>query len=323
MTKKEDPFFTDPWEYITQPIYPKVNRLFTEDDRFYVSINEEDQKLFIIQVPQIIDVDIVSELNSVEIKVVGFDQDKTRLLCILTDKDLIDSFTLVIKDVAHRCKEYSDELVINKSIERLLDWSEFLKPSRKGIKKSEQRGLWGEMFVLREYMSEVHPIEDAVKFWVGQDKSKQDFTLNHIALEVKTSMSGATPVIKISSIDQLEKVTDYLYLMKIFINEGNDPDAKSLKDLYENIIESIGDDRETLTKFLSDTSRVYDRATEKQINEKFIFLNYELYEIVEKFPRLSKNDFSEAIIIKDYELDRSKIAEFLIEEPVENLIKND
>jgi len=322
MSSYEEQFFKDPWEYITQPTYPKVNRLFSEDERFFVSINEKNQKLFVVQVPLIVNADIPSELNSVDVEIVKFDENKTRLLCVLTDDKYIENFTLVIKDVAHRCKEYSDESLIGKSIDRLYAWTDLLKPSRKGITDTAQRGLWGEMFVLREYMSNVHPIKDAVRFWVGQDKKKQDFTLNHIALEVKTTMSSSTPTINISSTDQLERVTDRLYLIQIFMNKGNEPDAISLKDLYEEINELIGDDTETKASFLLDLTKIYGKATEKQINEKFVFLDYDLYEIDDNFPKISVEDMPDAIRGIKYQIERSKISELKLEEPIESIIKS-
>ena len=322
MTNYEESFFKDPWEYITGPNYPEVNLLFRDDMRFYVSINEMNQKLFVIQVPFIINADLPSSLKSVEVEIVRFDENKTRLLCILTDEDLIDNFTLVIKDVAHHCAQYPDETVIPKGILRLFSWAELLKPSGKGIGKSAQMGLWGEMFVLDQFMSTVHPIKDAISFWIGPEQKKQDFTLNHMALEVKTTMSGSGSTIKISSIEQLERVTDHLYLIQIFINKGNAPDSLSLKDLYEQIIKSINDDTETKTNFLFTVSKIYGKATDSERNEKFSFLQYNLYEVDENFPLISSKDLPDPIRNVRYEIDSSKISSFKLEAPIESVVEN-
>ncbi len=322
MPSYQEAFFQDPWEFITGPNYPEVNRLFREDERFYVSINEKNEKLFVIQVPLIMTADIPSALNSVDIEIIRFDDTKTRLLCTLTDENLIDNFTLVIKDVAYRCAHYPDEIVISKAIKRLYDWTELLKPSRKGIGKSKQMGLWGEMFVLHEYMSGVHPIKDAVNFWIGPDNKKQDFTLNHMALEVKTTMSGSAPAIKITSIEQLERITDRLYLIHIFMNKGNEPDALSLNDLYDQIIESINDDTETKTNFLFSVSKIYGKATDTERNEKFVFLNYNLYEVDENFPNILGGDLPDAIRNIRYEINSSKLSSLKLEKPIESVIEN-
>ena len=323
MTNYEESFFDDPWEYITGPNYPAVNLLFREDNRFYISINEMNQKLFVIQVPFNIIADIPSGLKSVEVEIVKFDDNKTRLLCILTDEDLIDNFTLVIKHVAYQCAQYPDETVISKAIQKLFSWAELLKPSGKGISKSVQMGFWGEMFVLDQYVSKVHPIKDAISFWIGPEQKKQDFTLNHMALEVKTTMSGSGSTIKISSLEQLDKITDHLYLIHVFINKGNAPDSLSLKDLYDQIIESINDDTETKANFLFSASKIYGKATDAQRNEKFTFLDYNLYEIDENFPIISSNELPDAIRSVRYEIETSKISSFKIEMPMEDVIKNE
>ena len=39
-----------------------------------------------------------------------------------------------------------------------------------------------------------------------------------MALETKTTLSGDGDAIKISSLEQLTKITDYLYLIHIFLN---------------------------------------------------------------------------------------------------------
>ena len=82
MNSYNDSFFNDPWENITQPNYPKVNLLFFDDERFYVSLNEKNQKLLVIQVPMVIKEEVPSDLKSVEIEIIKFDKNKTRLLCI-------------------------------------------------------------------------------------------------------------------------------------------------------------------------------------------------------------------------------------------------
>ena len=54
-------------------------------------------------------------------------------------------------------------------------------------------------------MLALHPLTDAVNFWVGPNQKKQDFTMNNLAIETKTSLSGDGSLIRISSLDQLDK----------------------------------------------------------------------------------------------------------------------
>ena len=57
--------------------------------------------------------------------------------------------------------------------------------------------------------------------------------MNNLAIETKTSLSGDGSLIRISSLDQLQKVTDKLYLTHIFINQSSeDALGKSLNDFF-------------------------------------------------------------------------------------------
>ena len=105
MSNYNDSFFEDPWENIKQPNYPKVNLLFFDDERFYVSLNEKNQKLLVIQVPIIVEEELPSDLKSVDIEIVKFDNNKTRLLCILKEEALVENFTLVVKNLSANVKK--------------------------------------------------------------------------------------------------------------------------------------------------------------------------------------------------------------------------
>ena len=64
-------FRNDPWEHINEPIYPDVNRLFLEDV-VWVSLNEKNEKLFVIHVPMRINEEIPTSFNAIEIDIVEF-----------------------------------------------------------------------------------------------------------------------------------------------------------------------------------------------------------------------------------------------------------
>ena len=179
-------FRNDPWEHINEPIYPDVNRLFLEDDRFWVSLNEKNEKLFVIHVPMRINEEIPTSFNAIEIDIVEFSGENTRFLCILKDNSLLEIFTLMIQDIADKCRDFSDSEVINRAIDRLFtECTQLLMPSRSGIGKSKQIGLWGELFILNEKIKQAYPVSEAVNFWIGPENKKQDFTVNNLALEVK------------------------------------------------------------------------------------------------------------------------------------------
>ena len=306
-----DDFRNDPWEHINEPIYPDVQRLFRHDDRFWVSINEKNEKLFVINVPLRINEEIPTLLNVIETDIVEFDGGSTRFLCILKDENLLEIFTLMIKDIADKCKDFTDTEVINKAIDRLFtDWTQLLKPSHAGIGRSKQIGLWGEMFILNDQIKRAYPVSEAISFWIGPENKKQDFTVNNLALEVKTTLAGSTPSIKITSLDQLERITDKLYLIQLFINQASSDDAESmsLQDIYDQIWYSIEEnDANTKANFMLKAGKIMNKAKKSEKNEKFLYQSYDLYNVDDSFPSISSSDLPDPIRKVRYDIDSSKI----------------
>ena len=56
MSNYEDFFKDDPWSEITEPSYPEGRQLYMNDDRFWVSRNQEGQIQFFIHEKEIIEV---------------------------------------------------------------------------------------------------------------------------------------------------------------------------------------------------------------------------------------------------------------------------
>ena len=318
-------FRNDPWEHINEPIYPDVNRLFLEDDRFWVSLNEKNEKLFVIHVPMRINEEIPNSFNAIEIDIVEFSGENTRFLCILKDNSLLEIFTLMIQDIADKCRDFSDTEVINRAIDRLFtEWTQLLMPSRSGIGKSKQIGLWGELFILNEKIKQAYPVSEAVNFWIGPENKKQDFTVNNLALEVKTTLAGSSPSIKITSLEQLEKITDKLFLVQLFINQASsdDGDSMSLQDIYDQIWESIDEnDPATKTNFMLKAGKIMNKAKKTEKNEKFLHQSYDLYNVDDSFPSISSSDLPDPIRNVKYDIDTSKIRHLLSTETLEDILK--
>tara|TARA_B110000008_G_C16917768_1_gene543407 strand:- start:427 stop:1392 length:966 start_codon:yes stop_codon:yes gene_type:complete len=318
-------FRDDPWEHINEPIYPEVQRLFRKDDRFWVSVNEKNEKLFVINVPIQINEEIPINLNVIEVDIVEFDAGNTRFLCILKDDNLLEIFTLMVKDIAYTCINYSDVEVINKAMDRLFtEWLQLLKPSHAGIGMSKLIGLWGELFILNEKIKQAYPISEAINFWIGPDDKKQDFTVNRIALEVKTTIAGSNPSIKITSLEQLEKITDKLYLVQLFINQASsgDEDSMSLDDIYEQVWSSIHEnDPNTKTNFMLKAGKILNKAKKSEKNLKFLYQSYDLYDVNNLFPSISSSDLPDPIRNVKYDIDTSKIRHLLSSETIEEILK--
>lgn len=315
-------FNDDPWENITSPVYPNGQYLYQKDQRFFVSMDASNQIIFFVREIGKYNIKKLPKLSGIEISIDQDQPDETRLICTLTEPLLRDKFALVAKDVAYTCSTFEGDQFLDECKTRIMSWADFLKPSRKGLTKSEWYGFWGELYTLTQILTPSSNYADAIKFWIGPDGKKQDFTFNNSALEIKTTLSGDANAIKISSLDQLHKVTDFLYLLHLHINYSADPGALSLQDMYEKTLAAIENDTDTKMKFLNKTSKLYGKASEEQLETKFNFIAMESYEVNDNFPKLTGDNTQSAITAAKYDINPSSLKSYLVELDLDEILKS-
>ncbi|TKF53085.1 PD-(D/E)XK motif protein [Vibrio lentus] len=322
---KYDEFFDDnPWKNIVEPTYPKGYRLFLNDDRFWVSMDNDGKILFFIHDKNTGKVKLPENLAGVRIELVEYADDAKRLICTLTSNEieLQNKFCIVTKDIAYRCTGLTGSLLFNKVIELIKSWANFLRPQRCGLSESEYIGLWGELYTFAKLILPHHTPINSLRFWVGPEGKKQDFTLNNIAIEVKTSLSSEARKITISSLEQLDVITDELYLLHIIANPSDAKSGYSLKDLYENSLSIVNQDQSSEILFIKKVFELYGRASEKQLNIKNILIKQTLYEVNDSFPCLRHKDVPSAISGLQYSLLVSAIREHESKKSIEEIINN-
>ena len=237
-------FKTDPWEENDQLLYPNKCRLFyPKNEDCWVSIEDKTGNLiFFVRADGILDLDKNKKYKGFTTSVEKMiNENQTWLLCILNDSVLQDKFNLLAKSVAKDTLGLKGQNLILKAADIIDEWASFFKPSMSGLRDEEYIGIWGELYVLNHEILKCHEPKDAIDFWIGPtgptaNTAKQDFTLNNLAIELKTTRSGGSKDIKISSKHQLDKMTEHLYLVHLFINESTEITAYSLKELYESMI---------------------------------------------------------------------------------------
>lgn len=322
---KYDSFFDDnPWKNIGDPTYPEGNRLFLNNTRFWVSMDSDGKILFFIH-------DVCHEklyppenLAGIKLNLIEYEKSTKRLICTLTsnEAELKSKFCIVTKDIAHKCKGLTGNLLFKKVIELINSWANFLKPKRTGLSEPEYIGLWGELYTLAELILPIHTPFDSIRFWVGPEGKKQDFTLNKIAVEVKTSFSSDARKITISSLEQLDVITEELYLLHIVANPSEPQLGLSLKDLYDKTISIINEDLHTEVHFLQKVTDLYSKANEKQLNSKIALISQTLYKVTDNFPCLRNKDVPSSIVSLRYDLLVSAIRDFESKKSIEEAIKN-
>lgn len=319
MTEFDDFFREDPWAEITEPNYPYGRQLYARDQRFWVSINSEGEYVFFIHEEGSHKLNKIKDLGDLNARL-ETSNENTRLIYTLTDASLKNKFSTIIKSVAFNTSQYHGKKLFEEVSKEVISWADFLKPTRAGLTRSELIGLWGEMYFLMDVLPSKFSIYDSVRFWIGPEGKKQDFTLNNMALETKTTLSGDGDAIKISSLEQLTKITDYLYLIHIFLNLSDEETGNSLRKIYDKILLEIGDDTRLKNLFEVKMSSLYGKATEDQLDEKFDFLKYDIYEVNEDFPKLTQHNTPSGITKLKYTINTASIAQFKIDNEIEDVL---
>tara|TARA_X000000950_G_scaffold262538_1_gene333913 strand:- start:3847 stop:4821 length:975 start_codon:yes stop_codon:yes gene_type:complete len=322
MTDFAEYFRNNPWEGVEDDAFPEVRQLYQEDERFFVSKRDGGKYVF----AAFDEADFLPEvkLNIPDIGV-EFSQVGTNKRMIITfDNEnpvLVEQLIIVVKDIAIHCAEFQGTKFFSEILSRLGSWSEFLKPSRKGLREIELIGLWGELYILNQYFLSGFSPAEGISFWVGPEGSKQDFTFNDKALEIKTTLSENSDRIKISSIEQLEKSTEKLFLLHVFLNKTDDQNSWSIEKLYSDINKKVDSDLLAKNNFNNKVSKLYGRATPEQLNLRFNFLDINIYNVEDGFPGIiASSGLHPAIVKASYQLDPSQLTEFLLQENLEDLI---
>lgn len=319
-----DFFLDNPWELIKEPCYPAGRRLYLNDERFWVSMDENEQILFFIQDFGADKVKPIENLAGLDVSIEKCGADQCRLVCRLTshEPELMEKFATVAKDIAFHCSDYEGIQLFLKTQQRIKSWANFLKPSRAGLTHAEFVGLFGELYVLAEYFMSAIPPDKAVRAWIGPEGKKQDFTFNDSAIEVKTTLSGDRQTISISSLDQLDKVTSDLFLLRIVASPSGDGSGFSLGSLYEKCLEKVSHNIVAEGLFLQKISPLFGKASESQMKDCYVVVNVSFFEVNDDFPKLTRSNVKLAIKDASYELAVGALSEFEVATDVGEIIRN-
>lgn len=174
----------------------------------------------------------------------------------LRDPACADVFTALAEDVAPRVAAASGaEQAAAELLGRLRQWQQFLTAAREALSIEAQRGLWGELHVLRTHLLPVLGAAATVGGWKASAAAHQDFQFSGGAVEVKTTAAKQPQSVRITSERQLDDTgVGALFLHVVVVDErevaagGNVP-GQSLPALIADIRTQLSTDLIALASF--------------------------------------------------------------------------
>jgi hypothetical protein len=307
-------FFNDnPWKDIKVATYPNGRRLYLKDERFWAAIDDNNRPVFFIHEEGIKARDKITNISGINIDIDVYGDNSSRLVCTLLDSssEIMEKFTTVAKDVAHSCAKYSGKDLLINAKKRILSWSNFLKPDRSGLSDAEFKGFYGELYVFTKILVPNFNSDECLRFWVGTEYKKQDFIVGETAVEIKSSFGGNKNSVIISSLEQLDRNTNHLFLVKLLFNPSKNDIGITLQSMYKECLESFGADLHSRTVFFNKISGYYFSATDAQLKEPLAHISSIIYSVEEGFPCLNSSNTSSAIESCKYSIDLNQVSQFI------------
>ena len=237
---------------------------------------------------------------------------------VLNDRRYQDIFSRLTEDVVSSCsREPSEKAMLKALLQRLVMWQQFLdRYGPEGLSPVAQRGLYGELRFLQDYLIPAVGAEQAVPAWIGPRKAQQDFQISGIAIEVKTSIAKQHQKVPISSEQQLDDTgLDVLYLYHLSLREVRDG-GETLPGIIDNIRDMLSRDpvNSALFEDLLILAGYLDEHRDRYEDTGYADRSGQIFHIIEGFPRITERDLVSGVGDVQYSVSLSACAAFVVDD---------
>lgn len=216
-------------------------------------------------------------------------ENEMEIYLVLKNKSNLEIFYILCKDIcAAIFKGNNSENIAKDLVIRLKKWEDLLsKGKKKHISLEVEKGLFGELFILKEIITPKFGIKKAILNWTGPEFDKQDFIINENLIEVKTYSTNKGRKVYISSPEQLLfSNIQKLYLVAVEIIDFEK--GKTLQQLIEEISSSLEEYPELIDIF---EMKIINYGYIKEINldelHKFEVNSTQIYKVDNTFPQIN------------------------------------
>lgn len=240
-----------------------------------------------------------------------------------------DIFSVLCEDLLSAISKLTDEkIVIRELFNRFEKWkSLFDKANLEGLSNEEQRGLFGELYFLRKFISNAENISSKIQSWTGPLKEIKDFQFGSWGVEVKTTSGNNHQKINISSERQLDTSnTTNLYLNHLSL-EFREGTGETLPVIVDSIIEILKSEITALNHFknLLFEAGYFEHHRELYLSKGYLIRNNTYYRVEGDFPRIEENNIPSGVGDVKYSIIVSGCSEYIVaeNEVLQNLVFNE
>lgn len=289
----------------------------------YVALQHPEKILCIyFEINKTTDVNIPDFSNMQEIQVNLFvsttEVHKNILIFKLLNFEHKDIFAVLCEDlIASISNETNEKKVVREVLNRFEKWkSLFNKIGLQGLKPEQQRGLFGELYFLRNVLQRNSDFLAVVNTWTGTEKQIRDFQSGSWAVEVKTTYGNNHQKVHISSERQLDTTNlEALFLYHISLEQQQNS-GETLNDIVDSVTEILRSETIALNKFKSKIYEVGYFDLQRNLYETIGYhIRQDVFYIVKNdFPRIEENDIRTGVGDVKYSIIISQCTPFQINE---------
>lgn len=247
------------------------------------------------------DVQNWNKLKDIKVEILNDDRypEKAFLLIMILNQQHKDIFSVLCEDLINQVTSILDEKYLIKDLlNRLAKWQTlFERIGQQGLTAESQRGLFGELYFLRKFLSNTTNKNYCINSWQVPSNTVQDFHNGNWAVEVKTTHGNNHQKIQISSERQLDdSAIQKIFLFHLSLDIRNNH-GDTLNDLVEWVENFLVNDVIELNSFRLKLFEVGYFDIHKPIyrDTGYNIRQENIYRIEGEFPRITENEIRNGV----------------------------
>ena len=215
------------------------------------------------------------------------------LVVRLLDREQREIFHRLCLDIIEATRvATTEEEAIHRFLARTWRWHRLLMGGRDGrLSEDEQKGLIGELQLLKTHLFPALGVASAVRCWVGPFGAPKDFEIGRVCVEAKARRGTATPHVAISSEHQLDSSGAdvlFLYIMEVTAAAEEVGAGVTITETVEEVRSVIAKhDPATVDLFEERLAAVGFDWADDYSDKRWLGGHEYMYEVRDGFPRIA------------------------------------
>jgi hypothetical protein len=232
----------------------------------------------------------------------------------LKEPRFADVFSALAEDLIRRVTGAGDPSAQARAfLGQLARWQKFLSASFDGLSDEAQRGLWGELYFMREHLLPAIGPSAALN-WKGGERAHQDFQFERSAVEVKTTLAKQPQVVRITSERQLDPSAWADLFLNVIALDVRDGVGETLPAMISSVRGSLSADAGALERFEDELLGLgyHDSQANRYAEQGYTVRTVGFFRVGSKFPNLVESDMPPGVGDANYALSVAACEQFRV-----------